>query len=39
METLHFTPDEEIPTSQAYAGKAMLTMFFNTEGCPLVDFK
>ena len=37
METLYFTPDEEIRMSQAYVGKVMLTVLFNSEGPLLVE--
>jgi hypothetical protein len=37
METLHFTPAEEICMSQAYVGKVMLTVLFNSEGPLLVE--
>ena len=30
IETLHYTLDEEIPKSQAYDGKVMLTVLFNS---------
>jgi len=37
METFHFTPGEEIRMSQAYIGKVMLTVLFNSEGPLLVE--
>jgi hypothetical protein len=37
METFHFTADEEIRMSQAYTGKVMLTVLFNSEGPLLVE--